>query len=90
LLKPRSGPKARIWVTEVTQDRSFTAESALPLCRMHFDHMLDETGGVTTATHALRFTGPLAFLFRRLIGTGIHRTLPTTLKGLKAAAEARR
>lgn len=88
-LKPRSGPKARIRVTEVTPNRSFTVESALPLFWMQFGHTLSEAGGLTTATHSLRFSGPLAFLFRRLIGAGIHRTLPATLQGLKAAAERR-
>ncbi len=86
-LKPREGPKAKIRVADVVPDRSFTVEAMLPLCRMQFGHELDEEAGHTTATHWVRFDGPLAFLFRHLVGRGIDRTLPATLAGLKRASE---
>lgn len=86
-LKPRQGPRARIAIAEVTEDRSFTVEGRLPLCRMVFGHELYETGTGTLVTHSVGFSGPLAFLFRRLVGRGIDRTLPRTLAGLKAATE---
>lgn len=88
-LKPRNGPKASIRVVDVIADRSFTIEGKLPFCRMQFGHELQAKATRTTATHWVRFVGPLAFVFRRLIGTGIDRTLPHTLEGLKRASEAR-
>ncbi|EKE43951.1 hypothetical protein OCGS_1932 [Oceaniovalibus guishaninsula JLT2003] len=88
-LKPCKGPKARIEVTQVRPGRSFTVESRLPFCRMVFGHDLQDDGVQTEATHWVRFTGPLAFLFRRVIGTGIDATLPDTLLGLKRVAEGR-
>lgn len=87
-LKPRSGPKAAIRVVSVEVDRSFTIESRLPFCRVHFGHDLTGEDGVVTATHWVRFSGALAFLFRRLIGREIDRTLPATLADLKRASEA--
>ncbi|MFN7399487.1 MAG: SRPBCC family protein [Sandaracinobacter sp.] len=87
-LKPRQGPKARLVVTEVEQDRSFTIQSRLPLCEMRFGHDLVGDGGVTTVRHWVSFVGPLAPLFRHLIGRSIAATLPATLAGLKAACEA--
>ncbi|MDZ7906124.1 MAG: SRPBCC family protein [Cypionkella sp.] len=88
-LTPRSGPKAKIYVVAVDPAQGFTIQSRLPLCTMHFGHKLAQTDGKTTATHWVRFTGPLAFLFARLIGRGIEQTLPKTLAGLKAYCEAR-
>lgn len=88
-LKPREGPKASIRVSEVVPRRSFTVEARLPLCRMRFGHELSEASGRTIATHWVRFSGPLAFLFRRLIGKGIDATLPATLLGFKRASEER-
>ncbi|ATG35852.1 MULTISPECIES: SRPBCC family protein [Phaeobacter] len=88
-LKPRKGPKARVRVAEVLPGRSFTMEGQLPLCRMHFGHDLRGDGQGTTATHWVRFSGPLGFLFRRLIGREIDATLPATLLGLKHACENR-
>ena len=88
-LKPRQGPKAKIKVTEFTRDRSFTVESALPFCRIQFGHDLADEESQTCVTHWVRFTGPLAPLFRRLIGNGMDRSLPDTLAGLKRASESR-
>ena len=86
-LKPRKGPRARVRVAEVVPGRSFTMEGFLPLCRMRFGHELDGEGEHTMATHWVRFSGPLSFLFRRVIGKGIDTSLPTTLRGLKEASE---
>jgi hypothetical protein len=53
-------------------------------------HELDETkGGITQATHGVIFQGLLAPLFGRLIGSGMRKTLPHALAGLKQAAEAK-
>lgn len=86
-LKPRAGPKAKIRVSEVTQGRSFTVESALPLCRMTFNHQLKAGPNQTEATHWAEFFGPLSFIFRRLIGKQIKASLPQTMLGLKRACE---
>lgn len=86
-LTPAKGPRARITVTEVTPDCSFAVKSRLPLCRMTFDHHLTPQGSGTLAQHSVQFTGPLAFVFRRLIGPTIARGLPASLAGLQAAVE---
>lgn len=88
-LIPRQGPKALITVTECTQLRSFTIQAKLPLCKIHFGHALREDQGKTTATHWVAFTGPLAVLFRQLIGKVITAALPTSLQGLKRHCEAK-
>jgi len=87
-LKPRQGPKSKIKLVEVKQDRSFTVESALPLCRMQFGHDLADEDDQTRVTQWVCFTGALAPLFRRLIGKNVARSLPDTLEGLKRACEA--
>ena len=86
-LKPRSGPKASISIVHVAVDKAFTVESRLPLCTMTFGHELAQERLGTSATHWAAFVGPLAPLFRRLIGNQIKKTLPTTLRGLKMTCE---
>ena len=86
-MQPREGPKAKIRISAVVRDTSFTVEGLLPLCRMQFGQELDGDGERTNVTHWVRFTGPLAPLFRRLIGRGINQTLPHTLAGLKRICE---
>lgn len=89
-LQPRSGPRAMITISELTPNTSFTVTSKLPLCKMQFGHELTSMGETTKATHSVDFSGPLAFLFRRLIGREIEKKLPTTLQGLKGVSEQRR
>ncbi len=87
-IKPKGGPKSKIEFVEVKPNVAFIAQCRLPLCVMTFEHELVPKGSTTTATHRVIFSGFLAPLFGRLIGTGIQRTLPATLDGLKRAAEA--
>jgi hypothetical protein len=89
-IKPKGGPKSKIELTEVKPNVGFTVRCKLPLCVMTFGHELVAKGATTTATHSVSFTGFLAPLFGRLIGTGIQKTLPATMEGLKRAAEAGR
>ncbi|MCU0648618.1 MAG: SRPBCC family protein [Gemmatimonadaceae bacterium] len=86
-IKPREGPTTKIVVTKVDPNRAFTAEARLPLCTMHFEHEVVPVGTETKITHRVRFTGPLAFLFARLIGKQLKYGIPRTMLGLKHALE---
>ena len=86
-LEPSKGPKAKITLTEVVPNRSFTVKSKLPLCDMYFEHELSGSPGKTKVVHRVVFDGLLSPLFGRLIGSQIRKGLPSTLQGLKRAAE---
>jgi hypothetical protein len=83
-IKPKGAPESKIELIELTENKSFTIECKLPLCKMHFVHVLSEQGDSSTnVKNQLIFTGFLAPLFGRLIGKGIAKTMPGTLLGLK-------
>lgn len=86
-LHPTKGPAARIRFTEVVADRSFTVESTLPLCTMRFEHELSDTATGSSAVHRVSFSGLLAPIFSRIIGSQIRKGLPHTMRGLQRAAE---
>ena len=86
-LKPMNGPLVKTRLTHVDKNRSFANETALPLCKMKFEHQLIPQGKTTRVLHQVSFSGPLAFLFGRVIGNQIRRGLPEVLKGLKTKAE---
>lgn len=89
-LKPKGGPESKIKLIEVTDNQSFTVECGLPLCKMHFVHILKNTeAGETEVINELRFTGLLAPLFGRIIGKSISKTMPNSLAGLKKYAESK-
>ncbi len=87
VLFPAKGPKTKIQLSEVTLNRSFTSQTKLPLCTMQFEHLLIPLGESTRVIHHVSFSGPLRFLWRRIIGTQIERGLPHALRGLKDACE---
>jgi hypothetical protein len=84
---PHSGPKSKVLFARVTANRGFVVECKLPLCMMRFEHELDAQGDATLATHRVTFEGLLSAIFGRLIGSGMKKTLPSALAGLKAHAE---
>lgn len=87
VLVPQKGPKAAFKLTEVTTNKSFTSQAKLPLCVMAFIHTLEESEGGTMVTHSVEFSGLSSFIFSRLIGGPIRKSLPVTLEGLKVACE---
>jgi len=87
VLIPTKGPKAKFKLTEVTLNKSFTSQTKLPLCVMEFSHTLKKSGGSTKVIHSVSFSGIASFIFSRVIGQPIKKTLPETLKGLKKICE---
>ncbi|HCT79387.1 MAG TPA: polyketide cyclase/dehydrase and lipid transport [Micromonosporaceae bacterium] len=88
VLKPAGGPKTKFRFVEVTEHRSFTDVSMLPLAKMHFAHRIESTSEGSRFTHTVTITGPLSGLFGRVIGRKIAAGLPTAMRTLSALAEA--
>jgi hypothetical protein len=74
--------------TEAAEDSRFVDETRLPLARMRFEHELDDApeGSGTLVTHRVVFSGLLAPLWARVIGRGIARELPATVRTLASRA----
>jgi hypothetical protein len=88
-IKPKGAPESKIKITELTDMKSFTIECNLPLCKMHFIHVITPEGDGSIVKNMLEFTGLLAPLFGRLIGKSIYKTMPSSLAGLKKHIEGK-
>lgn len=86
---PHSGPKSALLFREVVANKRVAMECKLPLGLMLFEYELQAQGGATVATHRTTFSGLLAPLWSRLIGSGMKKTLPAALAGLKRESEAK-
>ena len=75
-------------LTSVVPNRSFTAESRIPLFRMVFEHELLPIGSTTEVVHRFTFSGLLSVLLGRLLAKQLNIGLPRTLANLKQLAEA--
>ena len=87
VLTPRSGPTIRFVLTHVEPMVAFTNRASLPLGTLDFIHTLRTGSGSTVVEHRVEMKGPLTFLFRRLVGAGIARSLPAVVERLGRLAE---
>lgn len=88
-LVPAKGRPVVMQITALEPDRAFTVEARVPGFRMRFEHELTPVTEGTEVLHRVSFSGPLAFIFGRVVGEPLRRGLPATLAGLKQYAEQR-
>ena len=87
VIQPRKGVKAHSTITAADPGRSFADVTRLPLCRLGFDHTVEDlpAGGVRV-THRVTLAGPLTFLFTPLLGRRIAAGIPEVMANLIARA----
>jgi len=88
-IKPKGSPESKITIIEVTENKSFTVECALPLCKMQFVHLMSPNETGTELVNQLEFSGLLGPIFGRLFGKEIDKSIPGSLKGLKMYLETK-
>ena len=83
IIKPKKGPKAKAVITECVPFVKFTDEATLPLrTKLIFSHQIEQNNKNVKLTHRVSISGPLTFIFRRLIGKSIQEHLPSAMKSL--------
>ena len=86
-MKPKGGPKTKFTITRVDPCRGFSDRSHLPLTNLDFNHDVTRASdGTVTITHTVTFSGPLAFIFSRIIGKNIKAGLPDAVQKLAQLA----
>lgn len=87
-LKVKNGPAFKIFITEVTPNRSFTDYAQFFLARLYDIHELRETPEGLEITNTTTMTGPLAWLWRKLVGENVANSIPEQTQNLIARAKA--
>lgn len=82
LFKPKNGPKLTMQITECTSGKSFTDCFKLPLAKLYGDHNITRVEDGLRLTTTIRVTGPLAWLWKRVIAKKIVATLPKQTESL--------
>ncbi len=72
----RTGLRLRFGVVEFEDGRVFTDEARLPGARMGHRHLVESAGAGARLTNTIYIDGPLAALWRRVLGPRAARTLP--------------
>ncbi|MFN8075430.1 MAG: SRPBCC family protein [Kineosporiaceae bacterium] len=85
-LKPEGGPAVPFTVTRWEPGRRFTDVSRLWGARLTFDHTVATGPEGTTVTVSVDLAGPLAPLWRAVLGKGLVASAPKDLAALLARA----
>jgi hypothetical protein len=87
-LKPKGGPKVRFVVESLVQDKEFVDVSRLAGARLIFAHHITEAAGGGCTVHVqISMSGPLAFLWNRILGKGLRTSIQPDLDRLARVAE---
>lgn len=85
--KPKGSPGSKLRVAEVEPGRRFLNDVKLPLATMHADHEVRlQDGGGAIVTNRVDISGPLAFLWKRIIGRKLEAEHRGMLEGLVTKA----
>lgn len=85
-LKPKGGPKVKIELVETKPGKQFTDLTRFPLAKMWGDHTFEETPEGLRITTTMTVTGPLSFLWVKLVAADIVKGLPADMEAQVAKA----
>ena len=86
-IKVKKGPKVKIQLIETEANKRFVDLTKFPGARMTGEHRFEQTEAGLKITTTMRVTGPLGFLWRKLVAQDIVDTLPEeTTRQIAAAA----
>jgi hypothetical protein len=88
-LKPKGGPKVKFVIESLVPEREFLDVSLLLGARLSFRHVVEPRGdrGCTVRV-TITIDGPLARVWKRILGNGLATSLEPDLVRLAARAEA--
>jgi hypothetical protein len=82
----RTGLRLRFRVVEYEEGRLFTDEARLPGACMGHRHLVEPVGDGSRLTNTIYIEGPMAWLWRRVLGPAATRALPGAQRAVVALA----
>lgn len=76
LLRPKGAPEFKIGITELTQGVSFTDCTRFFGARMYDTHEMQETPEGLRLTNTMTVTGPLSWLWVKLVAADVAASVP--------------
>lgn len=87
-LKPRGGPKVKFVITTIEPGREYTDVTLLLGAKLTFQHLATATATGSDLAVSITMSGPLGWLWSRILGGNFKKTAQTDLDTLVQLAEA--
>ena len=87
MLKPKGGPKVKIKLIEIIENKKITDETTFPLAKMYGEHLYEETKEGLKITVTMSVKGIFSFLWIKLVAKGIVDDLPQDISNQIANAK---
>lgn len=84
---PDNGPKSKFIITQITEHKTYTFKTKIPMGWLVITRALYATNGKTQFMHQVEFTGPLKKVLGLFIGKKYRQMLPQVLTNIKQLAE---
>jgi hypothetical protein len=89
ILKPIKGPKVKIVLSEVINNKKFTDYTKFPGAIMYDSHELEETSNGLCITSTITVKGFLGFLWTKLVAKNVAAGVPKQMDALVELARVR-
>ncbi|MCE9501115.1 MAG: polyketide cyclase [Leptospira sp.] len=80
ILRPKGGPEIKIKIIETILNKKFVDLTEFPLAKMYGEHTFEDTKEGLRITTKMTVTGPLGFLWRKIVAEGIVKGLPSDME----------
>ncbi len=88
-MKPKSGPKLKFYISEITPLQSYTFNTIMPVGELVIKRSLKIENEIVYFTDDIAFTGFLKKVFGLMLWGQFRKVLPEVMNKFKAIAEAK-
>lgn len=82
ILKPKGGPKVKIFISKIIPTQEFSDYCKFPGAKMFDEHFLEDTPEGLKITNKITVTGPLSFLWVKLVAKKVAEEVPSQTESL--------
>jgi hypothetical protein len=86
---PKKGPKLKFYISEITNQKSYTINIVMPVGELVIRRNLVENGNQTEFTDDIQFRGFLKSIFGLMLGSQFRKVLPEVLEKFKNIVESK-
>ncbi len=87
ILKPKTGPKLKFYISEIVPNQSYTFNTIMPIGELVIKRTVTVENSTVYFTDDIAFTGFLKYIFGFMLGGQFRKVLPKVMQTFKEMVE---